>query len=138
MSAPVIFLPGQFEGATLSRVAADVISHAQNGWPPVLTFDFGNVCFVRPSPILFLTNLLYWLQEKGTKSTLINCNINSDPIKYLDDSLFFEQHCSKKISEFSAPRQTTQPLLRIAHRDSHAWLEANFLPWLAARLRITE
>jgi hypothetical protein len=65
-------------------------------------------------------------------------NQSSPALHYLDDSLFFEQHYGKKVRESSAPRTTTRPLLRIAQKDSHAWLEANLLPWLADRLSITQ
>jgi anti-sigma regulatory factor (Ser/Thr protein kinase) len=52
--------------------------------------------------------------------------------------LFFEQHCGGKLSADSTPRDTTRPLQKIAQEDSHAWLETNFVPWLAARLGITQ
>jgi hypothetical protein len=38
----------------------------------------------------------------------------------------------------SACIRWARPLQKIAQKDSHAWLETNFVPWLAARLKITE
>jgi hypothetical protein len=138
MPAPIIVLPQQFKGTTLSQVAADVVKHAQNGWPEAITFDFSRLNFIRPAGVVFLSNLGFWLNEKGTTVAFINCDPQRGAIKYLDDSLFFEQHCGQKISSTSCPRSTTRPLQRIAHKDSHAWLEADFVPWLAAQLGITQ
>ena len=140
MPAPVILLPQQFKGPTLSEVAADVVSHLDEDgkWPEAITFDFCRLNFIRPAGVVFLSNLAYWLNEKGTKVSFTNCDRNRSAIKYLDDSLFFEQHCGSKLSSASAPRSTTRPLQRIAQADSHAWLEAHFVPWLAAQLNITQ
>ena len=138
MAAPTITLPTQFEGRTLSKVTADVVTYAQDGWPPDIIFDFQALTFVRPAGIVFLSNLIYWLHEKGTKVQFVNCNVDKSPIRYLDDSLFFEQHCDEKLQTTASPRSTTRPLLRIAQKDSHAWLENNLVPWLAGRLSTTE
>ena len=138
MSDPIITLPRQFDGKTLSKVAADVVAIAPDDLPPALVFDFSMLHFVRPAGVVFLSNLVHWLNEKGAKVTFINCDMNKAVIKYLDDSLFFEQHCGSKLSEQASPRSTTQPLVRIAQEDSHAWVETHVIPWLAGRLSITE
>jgi anti-sigma regulatory factor (Ser/Thr protein kinase) len=69
---------------------------------------------------------------------LVNANRNVQALRYLDDSLFFEQHCGSKIWEWSTPRDTTIPLQRIAPSDSHHWLEHKLLPWLAKNIGLTE
>lgn len=138
MPDPIIILPAQFNGTTLSKVAAAVLEHAQGQWPTSLIFDFSRLRFIRPAGVVFLSNLAYWLNEHGTKVSFINCDTNETPIKYLDDSLFFEQHCGAKLDPNSAPRSTTRPLVRIAQEESHAWLETNLVRWLAGRLSITE
>jgi hypothetical protein len=139
MPTPVILLPVRFEGTTLSVVAAEVVSKVGGGdWPPEIEFDFSRLNFIRPAGVVFLSNLGHWLSEQGSRITLTNCDITRAVIKYLDDSLFFEQHCGNKLLEKSAPRATTRPLCKIAHEDSHAWLEQKFVPWLAARLGITQ
>jgi signal transduction histidine kinase len=56
----------------------------------------------------------------------------------LDDALFFEQHCGSKVNPNASPRDTTQPLQKIAHQHSFAWLQQVLQPWLAARLGITQ
>ena len=40
MAAPIVKLPYQFNGLSLSKVAADLASHATNGWPPEVVIDF--------------------------------------------------------------------------------------------------
>jgi len=138
MADPVIQLPAQFDGQTLSQVAAEVVTHSKQQFPHNLAFDFRQLNFIRPAGVVFLSNLADWLSEKETGVSFINCDIGREAIKYLDDSLFFEQHCGSKLSQSSSPRDTTRPLLKIAQKDSHAWLQANFVPWLAARLNITQ
>ncbi len=138
MTAPVIAVPAQFRGLTLAKLAGDVVAHAQNGWPPELIFDFGQLDFIRPAGVVFLSNLVHWLHEQKTTVKFINATRKSRAVVYLDDSLFFEQHCGAKLRESAAPRGTTCPLEKIAHRDSHAWLGSELVPWLAMRLGITD
>jgi anti-sigma regulatory factor (Ser/Thr protein kinase) len=138
MTVPVIALPAQFRGLTLSRLAADVVAHAKNGWPPELIFDFGRLNFIRPPGVVFLSNLIHWLHEQNTTVKFQNATGTSAALLYLDDSLFFEQHCGAKVRATASPKGTTRPLKKIAHRDSHAWLGADLVPWLAVQLGITE
>jgi hypothetical protein len=141
MDAPTIILPSQFEGRTLSKVAADVVSNSPNGRPSELTcvkFDFSKLSFIRPSGVVFFSNLLWWLHHCGAKVEFSGIGVQSAALSFLDDSLFFEQHCGRKLRDASAPRETTRPLVRIAHAESHAWLESNLVPWLAARLGISQ
>src|SRR6266702_3024083 len=108
MAAPVITLPRNFDGPTLSGVADDVVAHARDEkWPPKLQFDFSKLNFIRPPGVVFLSNLLHWLNSKGTIVELINCDPNKPAISYLDDSLFFEQHCGEKLRDTASPRSTS-------------------------------
>jgi hypothetical protein len=133
-----VSLPKQFEGETLSRVAAEVQEKCPDGLPPQIRMDFGGLQFIRPAGVVFLSNLVHWLNAQGTKVSFCNINQASDSIRYLDDSLFFEQHCGKKLRGDSKPRSTTQPLKNIAHKDIHQWLDFVLVPWLADRLSITK
>lgn len=137
MAAPIIKLPYQFNGLSLSKVAADLATHAKNGWPPEVTIDFANLGFVRPAGIVFLSNMFAWMTAHNTKITLTNLNGGGDAVRFLDDALFFEQHCGAKLRADASPRSTTRPLLRIAHQNCHDWLENDLVPWLAERLSIT-
>ncbi len=133
-----VSLPEQFEGETLSKVAAEVQEKCPHGFPPEIKMDFGALKFIRPAGVVFLSNLVNWLNEHGTKVSFCNLNETSQPIRYLDDSLFFEQHFGKKLRADSKPRNTTQPLRKIAHKDIHQWLDFTLIPWLADRLSITK
>jgi hypothetical protein len=86
--SPVIVLPQQFKGSTLSQVAADVVRHVDDKgkWPDAITFDFSRLNFIRPAGVVFLSNLAYWLNEKGTEVSFINCHTRRSAIKYLDAS----------------------------------------------------
>jgi anti-sigma regulatory factor (Ser/Thr protein kinase) len=136
---PTIAIPRNFKGATLSQFADDIIEGCPGeGWPPSLEIDFQNLAFIRPAGVAFLSNLLWWLHEQGTAVNLINVKRDVAALRYLDDSLFFEQHCGEKLWSNSAPRSTTIPLQRIAHSHSHAWLEHNLLPWLVRNIGLTQ
>lgn len=138
MSAPVIRLPHQFDGLTLSKVVADLVASSPNKLPEKLVFDFSALTFVRPAGVVFLSNLIHWLGEKGTAVSFVHIERERAALFFLDDSLFFEQHCGSKVRPNAAPRATTRPLIRIAQNDAHHWLETNLLPWLAHRMQITE
>lgn len=86
MAAPIVKLPYQFNGLSLSKVAADLAAHAVNGWPPEVIIDFGNLGFVRPAGIVFLSNLFAWMSAHQTKITLTNLSGNGDAVRFLDDS----------------------------------------------------
>jgi hypothetical protein len=137
---PVICLPAQFKGLTLSKVAADVIgaAGAEGVLPDEIAIDFSRLNFIRPAGVVFLSNLIWWLHRQGTTVRIQGTGSRSDAINFLDDSLFFEQHCGRKLRTFASPRQTTRPLVQIAHHQSHDWLQHNLVPWLAAQLGITE
>jgi anti-sigma regulatory factor (Ser/Thr protein kinase) len=138
MPTPVIVVPRQFNGRTLATLAAEVAKHARVSWPPALGFDFAELAFIRPAGVVFLSNLVDWLNEKGTRVLFQNTTKQTPPLFYLDDALFFQQHLGSKLRPTASPRSTTLPLLRLAQKDSHTWLQSNLLPWLALRLSINE
>lgn len=137
MPVPSVRLPYQFNGLSLSKVASDLSAHAIKGWPPEVQIDFSGLGFVRPAGIVFLSNVFAWMNKQGTKVTLTGLGTGHAPVRFLDDTLFFQQHCGAKLRPDAAPRSTTRPLMFIAHQNCHAWLEHDLLPWLASRLSIT-
>jgi hypothetical protein len=91
MPAPVVVLPKQFNGLCLATLAAEVTKHARAGWPPELVFDFSELTFIRPAGVVFLSNLVHWLNEKKTRVLFRNTKKQAAPLFYVDDSLFFQQ-----------------------------------------------
>lgn len=138
MTIPILSLPRQFDSSAIADVAEDAAKLAAEGWPAELHIDLAPLVFIRPAGVVFLSNLISWLRNKGTKVTLLNINLRRQAIVFLDDSLFFEQHCGAKRRPAAAPRGTTRPLKLIAHANSHDWLRSDLIPWLSDRLRITE
>jgi hypothetical protein len=80
MPAPVIVLPKQFNGLSLATLAAEVTKHARSGWPPELVFDFSELTFIRPAGVVFLSNLVHWLNEKKTRVLFRNTKKQAAPL----------------------------------------------------------
>ena len=106
--------------------------------PDVIDIDFAKLTFIRSPGIAFLSNFSYWLVDQGATVTFSNLDINKAAIKYLDDSLFFEQHLGKKLDLGSHCRATTLPLKQVARSECHDWLENTFLPWLIGHSGLTK
>ncbi len=107
--------------------------------PDTVDIDFSRLTFIRSPGIAFLSNFSHWLIDQGAKVTFSNLNPISRPaIKYLDDSLFFEQHLGSKLNISSRCRPTTLPLKQVARSECHAWLEFEFLPWLINHSGLTK
>lgn len=98
--------------------------------PKEVEIDFSDVSFITPPSVAFLSNFCHWFGNAGATVTLVGLSQNRNAIKYLDDSLFFEQHVGRKLNPSSRCRSTTIPVRTVAKTESHAWLEFDFLPWL--------
>jgi anti-sigma regulatory factor (Ser/Thr protein kinase) len=101
--------------------------------PPEIDLDFSILGYIEPPCITFLGNFTRWFLNMGVNVTFSGMNLGSEAIKFLDDSLFFEQHLGKKLRPSSSPRSTTLPLKHLSHADSHSWLENEFIPWLSEK-----
>jgi hypothetical protein len=102
-----------------------------------VTVDFRSLTFIEPVGVTFLSNFFHWLVNRGSKVYVAGCNVNSEALRFLDDSQFFLQHMGRKLSETAVARDTTHPLIKIAHERSHPWLRHELVPWLAAALGTT-
>ena len=132
-------IPRQFTGYSLAELAERVAG----GWrgkarPQRVVFNFAPLEFVRPSGVVFLSNLCYWLNEKGCSVSFSGLDVSRPAVGFLDDSLFFEQHCGHKLNPGCKPRVTTLPLIKIAKSDSHAWIAFTLVPWLSNATGIPE
>lgn len=110
--------------------AVEVFLDANPKMPSTVIFDFGRVKFIRPPSVTYLSNFSQWLLSLGSEVKFTGLDISREPIAYLDDSQFFQQHTGAPLRANSVCRTTTMPLRQLARRDSHAWLETAFLPWL--------
>jgi len=122
-------LPRRLEGANVFKQLSMFLEQ-NDPLPKVVKIDFSKVTFIRPSNVVFLSNFSQWLHVNGCKVRYVGMNVARDSIKYLDDSLFFEQHLGKKLDSSSQCRKTTLPLQNVARVESHNWLESEFLPWV--------
>ena len=125
-----ILLPSQFEAQDLFETISGSFGRFEEV-PDGVVFDFQNLRFVRPSGIVFLSNLTKYLARKGCNVVFENMQLGSQCIRFLDDSLFFQQHVGNKLNATSSPRVTTQPLVEVQHSESHDWVRNTFVPWLS-------
>lgn len=130
-----IILPSNFTAQSLFA-QVDQNFGQLNDIPQEVTFDFSKLSFVRPSGVVFLSNFTRFLVRNGCRVNYTKMRVDSRPIKFLDDSLFFEQHFGEKLDSLSSPRATTQPLLEVRHSESHDWTRNTFVPWLSGCTQI--
>lgn len=96
--------------------------------------------FIEPSGVTILSNLINWLEHKGVSVAIYPGQLSTgeSPIRFLDDSMFFQQHLGESISEHSQVRGTTFPLRHVNTQQSPIpWLSNEFTPWLAKQLNIS-
>lgn len=123
-------LPAQFKAEKLFPFIMEKFGTFENV-PSAVTFDFAALRFIRPSGVVFLSNLTRYLGQRGCEVEYSGLDLGKDPIKFLDDSRFFEVHLDQKLSPDSQPRETTQPLVELRHEFSHAWTHNTLAPWLS-------
>ncbi|MFQ1700491.1 ATP-binding protein [Loktanella agnita] len=123
-------LPRQFEADRLFLFIKENFGTFESV-PDAVEFDFSRMNFAFPSGVVFLSNLTRFLLRQGCEVSYSGMDTNKECIKFLDDSLFFQQHLREKLSQHSAPRVTTQPLIELRHKDCHAWIHNIFAPWLS-------
>ena len=131
MSDLTLLLPSQLNGAGLCQTASMFKHVSDSGTPESVTLDFACLDYVQPCGVTFLSNFAFWLARQGVKVFFSRYDRPGYAIKFLDDSLFFEQHLGRKLHANSSPRATTMPLQRVENEKSHAWLRSDFIPWLS-------
>lgn len=134
-----ILLPKRFDENTISIFLSEVIHNGQ----PVNTdieFDFSNLTFINPVGLTVLSNTINWLTKNNVQGKLINYKKNNKVIEYLDDSEFFKIHSINRtpLSPHARLRNSTLPLVHIAHNNVHNWLKDKFIRWMSERSQIPE
>lgn len=134
----VVTLPKDFGRMSMYRLLDEIIDEDLQPRADEIIFDFKTLQFVKPVGVTVLSNLVAWLNKKGVVTKFIaDWDRYRDPISYLDDSLFFQQHINKKIKKSASPRVTTIPLQHVKYQSSYQWMENNFLTWISNRLSLT-
>lgn len=133
-----IDLPRDFSGMKMPLFAADFSSRCDGKIPKIVCINFATLGFIRATGVVFLSNFVEWLQEKGCEVRFSGTSKQSDAIIYLDDSKFFKRYLGEYLREEARVRGTTMPLKRIANAEVHAWLELKLIPWLASHLAVTK
>lgn len=122
----------------MTRLARDVVGKvpAPGVWPERLIFDFRALKFIRPAGVVFLHNIIRWLQAKECEVLFSGHEGDSAPLRYLRDSLFFRVHIDGVVPNGEPCRATTRPLIEVKHQDSHSWLKLQLIPWVAAQANV--
>lgn len=133
-------IPYKLDKQRVNNLMMKVIDESQFPKDQNITFDFSTLGFIEPAGITTLGNLFEWLIKHGTDTRIEYPEVfgrdRHCPIKYLDDSNFFLMFLGEKLEESSTVRNTTIPLQKVTYENSHQWLSATFIPWLASRLGI--
>lgn len=108
-----------------------------------IELHFTNIGFVEPVGVTVLSNLTEWLIHKGVKLKYVYPTptttgfTQSEPLKYLDDSLYFARYLGgKPLRKYSRVRDTTVPLQVISVAESFQWFE-RVKNWLAPKIHVT-
>jgi len=99
-------------------------------------FDFGILSWIEPAGIVVLSNLFEYLIKRGAKVQIKNHTKNTETIRYLDDSCFFEHYLKKKVFPSSSVRPTTIPLHLVKKEKVFQFLECDLIPWIGGRVNL--
>jgi hypothetical protein len=132
-----LVLPYKLDGATLRVVVQNFINGCQDGLPNEVWIDFSRLGFTEPAGITFLSNFVSWSVHRNVKVCFDGHQRADEAIRFLDDSLFFEQHLRFKLNPAASPRATTRPLVHARHEQSQSEIRCHFVPWLQQRLGVS-
>ncbi|MCY7789109.1 ATP-binding protein [Bacillus inaquosorum] len=132
-------VPYRFTRDTMGVLIDKVISSDFEPKDQKIRFDFCDLDFIEPSGVTILGNIIEWLKARGVSITItapkIVPNGKYSPLKYLDDSMFFNRYVGEPLYEKNASvRNTTLELQNVTYGGSFQWLESKFTPWLAREM----
>lgn len=131
-----LILPNNLKNHAIYQIFAEFLNHNPT-LPDIVVVDFSNLKFILPPSVAFLSNMTHWFESMGSKVNFVGMDPGRESIKYLDDSGFFRLHTGEPLLAASRCRQTTIPIRQLARRQSHEWLERQFLPWLIRNSGLT-
>lgn len=129
IDATIFLVPAQAHSTTLFAEAGRVFGTFEE-LPNAVAIDFSRLHFCRPPAVVFLSNLTKYLLRNGVSVTWQGMDCNKQAIRFLDDSLFFQQHLGEPLNDAVRPRRTTKPLVDVRHTDCHGWIASDLVPWL--------
>ena len=133
----IVGIPSQFTRHNIYNLIDRVIDKDKEPMDHKINFDFSKLKFIEPVGVTVLSNLFAWLLKNQIECSLTIPVMHNYAIRYLDDSLFFEQHLGKKLDQSAAKRDTTISLQNVKCQESYDWLGRVLISWLAARLNLT-
>jgi hypothetical protein len=136
-----VYLPDQFDISTMYGFINDVIDDNYLPRSNSINLDFTKLQFIRPSGVTILSNIVQWLLSKRVKVGFIlpeKYDYQHNPVKFLDDSEFFNIFLKKKLLTRSHHRETTIPLKLVQYDESYSWIENNLIFWLMQRLSLNK
>lgn len=134
-----VMVPRRFNRSTMYELLEAVIDEDLKPKAEEITFNFRKLNFIEPAGVTILGNLFEWLNKNGvTCDKILPRSIDGrDAVRYLDDSLFFEQYFGETIREQAGVRPTTIPLNLVSYANSYQFLRGKFTYWLAHRLEVS-
>lgn len=99
--------------------------------------DFSAVDFADPAGVVTLANACDYMHAQGLLPVAREPLPVSTAIRYLTDARFFRLLADPRTTELQPGRDTTFPLSRVRHDQTHDLLTNRFSPWLSDRLNIT-
>ncbi|MFC0271144.1 ATP-binding protein [Metabacillus herbersteinensis] len=135
-------IPSVFTRETMYLLLEAVIDRDLHPKDNEIKFKFRGLNFIEPAGVTILSNIFEWLRKRGVK-VILNyprevSNDKKNPLKYLDDSMFFMRYMKRTLTDSAEIRETTIPLELIAYSDSYQWLDRDFIPWLSRQLNVTK
>lgn len=136
-----VILPTTFDRHTMYSFISEIIHENNQPKSDFIVFNFEKLRFIKPSGITILNNIIQWLQKQEIEvqfhiPKLPDRIIQTNPIKYLDDTGFFYLYLNENIFLDSQLRDTTIPLRNVTCDESYSWLENTLISWLMRILNV--
>lgn len=137
-----VTLPYRLTRETMYQLLERVIDRDLFPKDKEIDFDFTSLSFIEPVGVTILSNLFEWLKKRDIRVIITyQSSISNDkwnPIKYLDDSMFFKRYTGRTLNDDARVRDTTIPLEIVTYANSYQWLDSSLMNWLSRTLNITK
>lgn len=134
----VVQLPFVLKRHTIYPLIDSVLDEKLNPKASKVIFDFSGLSFIDPVGVTVLSNLIEVLKKSGVKSAFSGLEKNTESIRYLNDSGFFQYYLKKPVQQKPNLRSTTLPLELVEYSKSYEYMGFTLIPWLANELSTSE